>query len=194
MSGTGPAYCPSMTRHAVSAFLLVLILGACKSSGDPAAGKPAAGDDKSAAQPVEPPAEAKSATEPPSGEPPAEAKAAAPEPAAPEPAAEPAAADAGPATGAADSAKVEPADLVGHVGFNWLAPDPQKAKCVKLDDRMAKKLAAQKFKCRRRSADEGFEGNSSEWASCRAGKTEWMLYASKEVCQEQLETMKANGP
>jgi hypothetical protein len=180
-----------MTRHALVASLLVLILGACKSSGEPAAGKPASGDDPSAAQPGEakpaetPPGEAKP------GEAPGEAAA---------PSAEPGAADAGPATAAADtaasdSASLQPTALVGQFGFNWLQPDPEKAKCVKLDDRLARKLAAQKAKCRRRPAGESFDGQAGgDWASCRAGRVEWLLYATKEICQVELETMQANAP
>lgn len=160
-----------MTRHAAAASLLVLILGACRSSSDPAAGKPAArGDDTSAAAPAETAsAEATAASAP-----------------------EPAKSDAGPATGAADTAALQPAALVGQFGFDWL--HPEKAKCVKLDDRLAKKLAGQNAACKRRPAEESFDGQSGEWVSCRAGEVEWLVYASKKVCQEQLETMQANAP
>ncbi len=166
-----------MTRHALVASVLVLILGACKSSGDPAAGVPAPAEAK--------PAEAQSATEAPSGDAPAEAKAPAPEPSA---------ADAGP-TAAADGAVLEPSALVGQYGFDWLQPDPEKAKCVELDDRLAKKLATKKATCRRRPASESFDGQAGgEWASCRAGVVEWLVYPTKEVCQVELETMQANAP
>ena len=168
-----------MTRHPLVASVLVLILGACKSSGEPAAGKPAPADESAAAPAEASPDEAKSADAP------AEAKAPAPEASA---------ADAGP-TAAAGSAALEPSSLVGQYGFDWLQPDPEKAKCVELDDRLAKKLAKKKATCRRRPASESFDGQAGgEWASCRAGKVEWLVYPTKEVCQVELETMQANAP
>ena len=182
-----------MTRnHTVAASVLVLILGACKASSEPAAGVPAqAGTAGPTGQPAgATPDEAKSPNEAKSGETPAEATPPA-EPKSPaqaEPTA-PAAADAGPA---ATGATLEPSSLVGQVGFDWL--DPDRAKCRKLDTRMAKKLAGRGARCRRRPAGESFDGQAGEWASCRAGKVEWLLFADQRICQEQLETMQANAP
>jgi hypothetical protein len=179
-----------MTRHALVASVLVLILGACKSSGEPAAAVPAPADESPAAPAETSPGQAKSATEAPSAEAPAEVEAPPPEPSA---------ADAGAATATDDTASdgeaLQPSALVGQFGFDWLQPDPEAAKCVKLDDRLAKKLAKKKATCRRRPASEGFDGQAGgDWTSCRAGKVEWLVYATKEICQEQLETMKANAP
>jgi hypothetical protein len=169
-----------MTRLHAAASVVLLILAACKSSKEPAAAEATSPAEGKPAEPTAVAAEPAAAGE--AEAVPAEAVPAEPEATAP--------ADAAPAT--AGGAALEPGALVGQVGFDWLKPD--KARCVPIDDRMARKLAGLGARCRRRDASEGFDGMAGNWVSCEAGKAEWLVYADKKTCQEQLETMRANGP
>jgi hypothetical protein len=160
---------------------LFLISSACRQEG--------AADTAAAPSPVEaaPAASAPAAPEP------AAPTAAAPAPADPAPApADPAPAPADPAAPDAGAPEVDPTTIVGHVGFDWL--HPKRAKCKALDAKTARKLAAGGFACRRRPGAESFGGGPEDFVACRKGKTEWLFYATKTICEDQLGTMEANAP
>lgn len=72
--------------------------------------------------------------------------------------------------------------------FDWLKPET--TRCKKVDE----KLLSQAQTCHYK-ADTSFGGKPAPSYVCSIGKrSEVMLFASKAVCQEQLETMRANAP
>lgn len=97
-------------------------------------------------------------------------------------------ADAGAAPG--EGAKVDPASLAGHYAFGWSGGKTMK--CKKVDEKMVKKLAG--GQCRQRPTSEAFAEGAGAWSECEVGKATWVVFASKAICQEQLETMEANAP
>jgi hypothetical protein len=164
-----------MSRRSFALLLALLVIPvACNEGGksgapaDPASAK--AGTEAAPAADPSPPAEAN---------PPADASAPA------EPSSTASAADAAPAT-------VDPTSVVGHYAFDWL--HPRGARCKKVDDKMARKLADKKATCVRQDEDRSFAESGGEWVRCRAGSSEWMIFADQTICKDQLGTMEANAP
>ncbi|HTE56740.1 MAG TPA: hypothetical protein VK698_38065 [Kofleriaceae bacterium] len=125
--------------------------------------------------------------------PPAPATTPTPEPASIAPTAPAAAPPAAPQASADEKgAPVALTSLVGHVGFDWTGAT--KARCRKLDEKMARKLTAGGGQCRPRDPAEAFSEGAGPWFSCKAGASEWLLYSTEKICRDQLETMEANGP
>lgn len=118
---------------------------------------------------------------------PAQPAAAAPAPSAADPIPA-AAADAGPAA----AGPVDPASLAGHYAFGWSGG--KTAKCKELDAKMIEKLTGKGAVCRRRDPGEAFAEGAGPWTACEVGKSEWVVFSTKAICQEQLETMEANAP
>lgn len=168
----------------------------------------AACDDKKAAgtAATPPSAEPKPVAEPTgSAEPAATPVTAAAEPAAKpaEPAATPAAKPAEPAPASpagqadpgaapAEGAPVDPASLAGQYGFGWSGGKTMK--CKKVDEKMIKTLSGKGASCRQRDPGAAFAEGAGAWSACEVGKAEWVIFATKAICQEQLETMEANAP
>ncbi|HTE53653.1 MAG TPA: hypothetical protein VK698_22515 [Kofleriaceae bacterium] len=102
-------------------------------------------------------------------------------------------ADAAPADTAVGAAAPFGIDeLAGQYGFGWSGG--KKAKCQKLDEKLIEKLSGVEVMCRYRDPGEAFAEGAGSWSTCQVGMTEWVVFASKKICQEQLETMEANGP
>lgn len=71
-------------------------------------------------------------------------------------------------------------------GFDWL--NPEAATCVKMTDKLMATFKRCKFE---KSA--GFDGNTDAFTCTVSNKIEYIIFSSKAVCIDQLETMKANG-
>jgi hypothetical protein len=76
--------------------------------------------------------------------------------------------------------------LDGMFGFDWLKPS--KAKCVPF-----KALAIRDPATCWLGAGSSFLPVEGKWYRCVVSKAEFLLYPSQKVCQEQFETMQANG-
>jgi hypothetical protein len=59
---------------------------------------------------------------------------------------------------------------------------------------MIRKLAGKDTMCRHRDPSEGFAEGAGVWSTCQVGEAEWVIFATRAICQEQLETMEANAP
>ena len=90
-----------------------------------------------------------------------------------------------PCVAAAEPA-VSPEALVGQYGFDWLKP--KTARCRLID-----KALAAKFTACRRPDNPSFTGTLGHHA-CRSKGGEYLIYADKKRCREELETMEANAP
>ncbi|MES2297522.1 MAG: hypothetical protein V4582_10790 [Pseudomonadota bacterium] len=80
-----------------------------------------------------------------------------------------------------------PAPAPGSFGFDWLKPAV--AKCVPMTAAALKALRSCEYR------KEGTFGLSDPAFACRANAhSEFLVYTSKAVCVNNLETMKANAP
>jgi hypothetical protein len=74
----------------------------------------------------------------------------------------------------------------GSFGFDWLRP--KSARCEAVSEALLKRFR----RCEHRA---GAFGLSDPVHLCRVdGRSEYLVFASKAACIENLETMKANGP
>jgi hypothetical protein len=114
----------------------------------------------------------------------------------PAPPAAAAPADAAPAEAADNEpgagAPVDPGSLAGHYAFGWSGG--KTAKCRKVDAKMIKKLSGKDATCRQSETSAAFAEGAGVWSTCEVGESKWAVFATKAICQEQLETMEANAP
>jgi hypothetical protein len=82
----------------------------------------------------------------------------------------------------------------GSYGFDWLQPQTTSCRRITRDD--AKRFSSCEF-----SASGNAFGLPSSYHKCavsprcpRSSRSEFFIYASREGCQEALETMQSNGP
>lgn len=78
------------------------------------------------------------------------------------------------------------APKVGAYGFDWLKPKITKCRQITAAD-------SKHFKnCDQNSS--GFGGSYTPTHKCRVNdRSEWFIYSTKFQCQEELDTMQANG-
>lgn len=84
--------------------------------------------------------------------------------------------------GAAPSAPV-----AGSFGFDWLKPTS--ARCVALPQATLDAFASCEYK-----KDGTFGLRDPAFVCRKSARSEYFIYASKAVCQRNLETMEANAP
>jgi hypothetical protein len=89
------------------------------------------------------------------------------------------------ASALATSGVQAPADPSGRYGFNW--SEPEGARCVLVDAALKRKLGP----CVKPDTPS-FTGGTDHLA-CPIGKGEFLAFPTRERCQDELETMQANG-
>jgi len=80
----------------------------------------------------------------------------------------------------------ENAPTTGSFGFNWLRP--KSAQCQMISEPLVKQFR----RCERQS---GAFGLNDPLYVCRIDdRTEYMIFATRSICIQNLDTMKANAP
>jgi len=80
----------------------------------------------------------------------------------------------------------ETGPAVGSFGFNWLRP--KSAQCRAISEPLLKRF-------RRCERQPGAFGRNDPVYVCRIDeRTEYMIFETRAICVENLETMKANAP
>jgi hypothetical protein len=86
---------------------------------------------------------------------------------------------------AADSALPK----AGSYGFNWYI-EPEKTACVKISKAMLKNFRRCDF-----DKNGSLGGAPNEMYKCAINaKTEYIVFQNKKICNDQLDTMRANAP
>ena len=87
-----------------------------------------------------------------------------------------------------------PQEIANSYGFNWLEPD---SSCMPITDRVVSK---ENFtdSCKKEMMSASFSGNQTKTGSfykCKiADGYEFMIYKTEEICDQELESMRANAP
>jgi len=84
-------------------------------------------------------------------------------------------------------AEIRNLPALGSYGFDWLNAD--KADCQKITPELLKKFRSCEYK------NPGGFGIGNPSLSCRISKkSEYIVFSNKDICIDELETMKANAP
>jgi hypothetical protein len=72
-------------------------------------------------------------------------------------------------------------------GFDWL--HPEQAKCEKIAPAQVKTFSSCSY-----LAEGGFDGSATAYLCSVNPQSEYMLFMSQSICQQQLQTLLANAP
>jgi hypothetical protein len=82
--------------------------------------------------------------------------------------------------------------LEGRFGFNW-RQDPSKARCVKVDNALRKKLVID-YKCNLKETTDSSSGKPRVVCRAKNGSPEYLIFRTKESCEDERKTQEANEP